>query len=125
MLHMTHGRPGAVTGLVSRLVMRWMFLVGLTVVLAVLHVWLNIERVDLAYRYRAIEEEIQNKANLVSKLQLERENLISPYRLQDMAGKLGLAPAQPGQIRKLPLMAEGTEAAGMADAAHDSSTATP
>ena len=107
------GGAGAVGEVLSRFIMRGVFLVGITVVLAVMHVWLNIERVDLAYRYRAIEDEIQGKAALVSKLQLERENLISPYRLQDMAGKLGLAPAQPGQIRKLPLVAGSASEPGV------------
>ena len=110
MRHMSQGQSGATSGLLSRVVVRGIFLGGATLVLAVMHVWLNIERVDLAYRYRAIEEEIKNKAALVSKLQLERENLVSPYRLKEMAGSLGLQPAQPGQIRNLGLMAGETGA---------------
>ncbi|MCA1945396.1 MAG: hypothetical protein LDL30_08975 [Desulfovibrio sp.] len=105
MRYLTQERNGGGSNLASRSVVRGIALGGITLVLAVMHVWLNIERVDLAYRYRAIEEEIQNKAALVNKLQLERENLISPYRLKEMSNSLGLQPAQPGQIRNLALMA--------------------
>lgn len=97
-----HDHRASLVQMLSRCVMRWAGLGGLALVLGVLHIWLNIERVDLAYRYRDMEEELQRKATLIQKLHLERDNLLSPYRLKDLAGKLGLAPAAPGQIRKLP-----------------------
>ncbi len=102
---MSQGRAHAISQLLSQFVMRGLVLGGMTLLLGIGHVWLNMERTGLAYEYRAMEESLQEKKTLISKLQLERENLISPYRLKEMAGKLGLAPAQPGQIRKLSLMA--------------------
>jgi hypothetical protein len=35
------------------------------------------------------------------KLTVERNNLVSPYRLKKLAGQLGLEVAAPGQIRRI------------------------
>ena len=64
-------------------------------------VWLNIERMDLAYDIRNMEKRLQQSAELVSKLEVERDNLLSPYQLRRMAEKLGLVPAETGQIRRM------------------------
>jgi hypothetical protein len=42
----------------------------------------------------------------VDKLEVERNNLLSPYQLKELASKHGLGPAEPGQIRRLPLQAD-------------------
>lgn len=64
-------------------------------------VWLNIERVDLAYRIRKLEAAIETRRELVSKLEVELNNLRSPARLRGLAATYGLAPAEPGQIRRM------------------------
>lgn len=69
-------------------------------------VWLNIERTDLAYGIERSENEIEAIAKHVAKLEVERDNLLSPYQLKELAIKHGLGPAEPGQIRRLPLPAE-------------------
>lgn len=70
-----------------------------TLILGLSSVWLNIERMDLAYDLSKLEKELGNRAALVSKLELERNNLISPYRLKRLAAIYGLVPVGPGQMR--------------------------
>lgn len=62
-------------------------------------VWLNIERMDLAYDLSKMEKELSSRTALASKLELERNNLISPYRLKRLAATYGLGPVGPGQMR--------------------------
>jgi cell division protein FtsL len=62
-------------------------------------VWLNIERMDLAYDLSKMEKELGSRTALASKLELERNNLISPYRLKRLAATYGLGPVGPGQMR--------------------------
>lgn len=68
-------------------------------ILGLSSVWLNIERMDLAYDLNKLEKELANRTALVSKLELERNNLISPYRLKRLASMYGLVPVGPGQMR--------------------------
>jgi len=62
-------------------------------------VWMNIERMELAYDLSKLEKELGNRSALASKLELERNNLISPYRLKRLAATYGLGPVGPGQMR--------------------------
>lgn len=62
-------------------------------------VWLNIERMDLAYDLNKLEKELASRTALASKLELERNNLISPYRLKRLAEMYRLVPVGPGQMR--------------------------
>lgn len=68
-------------------------------VLGLSSVWLNIERMDLAYDLNKLEKELASRTALVAKLELERNNLISPYRLKRLAATYGLQPVGPGQMR--------------------------
>lgn len=68
-------------------------------VLALSSVWLNIERMDLAYDLNKLEKELAGRTALASKLELERNNLISPYRLKRLAEMYRLVPVGPGQMR--------------------------
>jgi cell division protein FtsL len=70
-----------------------------TLVLSLSSVWLNIERMDLAYDISKLEKELASSTTLASKLELERNNLISPYRLKRLAATYGLGPVGPGQMR--------------------------
>ncbi len=63
--------------------------------------WCNIERLDLAYRARQVQGELDARLALVAKLELERANLMSPYRLQEKARELGMSPATAGRVRRL------------------------
>lgn len=68
-------------------------------VLGLSSVWLNIERMDLAYDLNKLEKELAARSALAAKLELERNNLISPYRLKRLASSYGLVPVGPGQMR--------------------------
>lgn len=80
----------------------WAIVGGLlTMLLGLSVVWVNIERVELAYGLKRLQTRYSEAEALASKLRLERDNLRSPYRLLKFAEKYGLHPAKPGQIRKI------------------------
>ena len=64
-------------------------------------VWLNIERVDLAYELRSLKTRRAELVVLNDKLRTERDHLTSPNTLRRLAAKHGLGPARPGQLRRL------------------------
>ncbi|WP_092116983.1 hypothetical protein [Desulfonatronum thiosulfatophilum] len=70
-------------------------------VLGLLLVWINIERVDLAYELKQLQTELEQKTNLQAKLEVERMNLLSSSRLRSLAEESELRQARPGQIRTL------------------------
>lgn len=70
-------------------------------VLSLLVVWMNIEQVDMAYTLKKLRNEVDQSHNLTAKLEVERDNLISPYRLNKEAEKMGMRPAESGQQRKI------------------------
>lgn len=63
--------------------------------------WVNIERVDMAYELKRIQTEIDAQDALISKLEVERNTLMTPERLRVLAAQYGLTQARPGQIRRL------------------------
>lgn len=77
----------------------YFFAIGGMLLLSLSSVWLNIERMDLAYDLSKMEKELASRTALASKLELERNNLISPYRLKHLAATYGLGPVGPGQMR--------------------------
>jgi len=70
-----------------------------TIILGLGLVWVNIERVDLAYELKILERELQEKQDQHSKLQVERHYLLAPATLRDRAEKAGLRPPRRDQIR--------------------------
>lgn len=76
-----------------------MFLV--TIILGLGLVWVNIERVDLAYELKVLERELQEKQDQNSKLQVELHYLLAPATLRDRAEKAGLQPPRRDQIRTM------------------------
>ena len=63
--------------------------------------WVNIERVDMAYELKRLQTEIDSQEALLSKLEVERNTLLTPDRLRTLAAQYGLTQARPGQIRRL------------------------
>lgn len=98
------GRQGVVLAL----------LVSLTTLgaLALLLVWLNLERTKLAYQVRVLQREVETRQDENSRLSVERERLSSPRALGRRAESLGLGPAKPGQIRKGDAVADAPDASG-------------
>ena len=72
-----------------------------TIILGLGLVWVNIERVDLAYELKILERELQEKQEQNSKLQVERHYLLAPATLRDRAEKSGLRPPRRDQIRTM------------------------
>jgi hypothetical protein len=64
-------------------------------------VWLNIERVDMAYEITRLQHDIDQSTALSAKLEVERDTLVTPGRLRELAVQFGLGPAKSGQIRWL------------------------
>ena len=64
-------------------------------------VWLSIERTDTAYSIRQLRGEVEKRAALKDKLEVERDKLLAPYELGRKAAEFGMREARPGQIRKL------------------------
>lgn len=95
--------PGAEndTGRGQAMILASVLSISLLVGLALLLIWLNIERTKLAYDARALQGEVEHARELSAKLGVEREHLLSPGRLESKAEQLGLRPAKPGQIRRM------------------------
>ncbi|MFP4213083.1 MAG: hypothetical protein ACLFRL_03130 [Desulfohalobiaceae bacterium] len=72
-----------------------------TLVLGLALVWLNIELVGLSYEIRDLQSRLQKERVLQDKLEVERMNLSSSYRLREKAGEMGLRPPKSGEVVKL------------------------
>lgn len=77
------------------------FSIALLLIFGLGLVWLNIERVDLAYELNKMQRQIDDMEALSAKLEVERNTLITPSRLRELAQDCGLGPARPGQIRRV------------------------
>ena len=64
-------------------------------------VWLSIERTDKAYSIRQLRNEVEQRAVLKTKLEVERDRLLAPHVLRRKAIQLGMSEAKPGQIRRI------------------------
>lgn len=73
----------------------------LTLVLLLSIVWLKVEQVNMGYALKELQVSVNKKQAHTARLQLERDNLLSPYRLKREASRLGMQPAQVGQIRRM------------------------
>ena len=65
-------------------------------------VWLSIERTDKAYSIRQLRNEVEQRAVLKTKLEVERDRLLAPHVLRRKAIQLGMSEDKPGQIRRMP-----------------------
>jgi len=83
---------------------RWMLLTGvsglLTIVLGLSLVWLNIERMDLAYELKRLNSQARELDDHAAKLRVERDNLLAPYRIKKLAEEYGLQAPRAGQVRR-------------------------
>lgn len=83
----------------------WFLLVIISTMAALLMgimlVWLSIERTDMAYSIRQMRITFESRAALKSKLEVERERLLTPFELSRHAVRLAVREARVGQIRHL------------------------
>ena len=82
----------------------WLLLIVLGIlscmVMSLVMVWVNIERMDTSYFINILQEDIREKQALKAKLEVEREHLLSPYELGRRAEAFGMHQPKPGQIRR-------------------------
>lgn len=64
--------------------------------------WVNTQRTKLSYT-DTLQNEVKNKQDLHNNLLFERENLLSPKALGELAKKLELYTSKPGQVRRMDL----------------------
>lgn len=72
-----------------------------TFVVCLAKVWVNIERVDLSYRMQRLQNDFRENQELRTKLTIEKNNLLSPYRLKELGEKRGLFSPEESQVRKI------------------------
>ena len=90
-------KEGPGRGIVLALILSAMLFIALALFL----VWLNVERTRLAYRAHSLQRDLDARMELQSKLEVERNFLISPQELSKRAAAMGLRPALPGEIRRM------------------------
>ncbi len=76
-------------------------ILSLTFFLGLAKVWVNIERVDLSYRIQTLQNEYRENQELRTKLTIEKNNLLSPYRLREMGEEMGMFSPAEIQTRKI------------------------
>jgi hypothetical protein len=64
-------------------------------------VWVNTQRTNIGYELKRAQLRLSEFSSHSSKLEVERDKLLSPYYLERKARELGMRNAQPGQIRRL------------------------
>ena len=75
--------------------------VFITLCLCLGTVWINVERANIGYRLKEMKAALGKLETHSAKLEVERDNLVSPYRLSSEAEKMGMRLAAPGQLRYL------------------------
>ena len=63
-------------------------------------VWLNTERIELSYAIQKNQQKITEMQVLGAKLEVEKNNLLAPYHLGQLAEKFGLQNPRPEQISR-------------------------
>ena len=64
-------------------------------------VWVNIELVGLSYEIKELQQDLEARQELQAKLEVERNRLVAPHRLRQLAREYGLEPAEPHQVRTI------------------------
>ncbi len=75
--------------------------VFITLCLCLGTVWINVERANIGYKLKEMKVALGKLETHCAKLEVERDNLLSPYRLSAEAEKMGMGLAAPGQLRYL------------------------
>ena len=76
-------------------------LVMFLIVMGLIQVWSNIERMDTKYLINRAQNELNEREAHRAKLEVERERLLSPYELKRKAQEFGMREATANQVRRL------------------------
>ena len=71
-----------------------------SLIMGLVLVWVSIERTDMAFTIRQLRADVERRAVLQTKLEVERDKLFAPSVLSKKAIQFGMREARPGQIRK-------------------------
>jgi cell division protein FtsL len=63
--------------------------------------WINVGSRSIATDIHKMQCQTVDARNHIAKLEVERDSLLSPYILGKTAERLGMAMADPGQIRRI------------------------
>ena len=74
-----------------------------SLVMGLVMVWSNIERMDVNYFINQLQASVRERQEHKTKLEMEREFLLSPNELGRKAAALGMRQPSPGQVRRLDL----------------------
>ena len=74
-------------------------LAGLALALGMAQAWTNMERMDLAFALGRQQAALEQKQDLMDKLEVERGILLASHRLRARAETMGLEQAGTGRIR--------------------------
>ena len=88
-------------GFTKRKVWGLVILFLITIAISLTKVWVSIEKVDLAYDLKKLQKEYAANLELKSKLLVEKNNLLSPYRLKRLAEEMGFSPPDANRVRKI------------------------
>jgi len=64
--------------------------------------WQHVQATRLGYRVEAARKEAAQRRGRVEALRVDLEQRLSPEQVASRAGRLGLVPAAPGTLRRLP-----------------------
>jgi cell division protein FtsL len=70
-------------------------------VMGLVMVWSNIERMDVNYFINQLQASVRERQEHKAKLEMERAFLLSPNELGRRAAALGLRQPSPGQVRRM------------------------
>ncbi len=73
----------------------------ITASLAPLAIWISIEKNEILFTARKLQNELDQKLELTAKLEVEHTSLLSPYELEKKADEIGMGIANSGQVRRL------------------------
>lgn len=71
------------------------------IVMLLIMVWSNIERMDTTYAIKKEQNTLNERRALRAKLEIERDRLLSPYELKRKAQEFGMREATANQVRRL------------------------
>jgi cell division protein FtsL len=72
-----------------------------SLVMGLVMVWINIERMDINYFINQLQASIRERQEHKAKLETEREFLLSPHELGRKSAALGMRQPSPGQVRRM------------------------
>ena len=72
-----------------------------SLVMGLIMVWSNIERMDINYFINQLQASVRERREHKAKLETEREFLLSPNELGRRAAALGMRQPSPGQVRRM------------------------